>query len=146
MKIDIGAICHLIRARQIPALSVRQPWAHRIMHRGKDIENRSWETQYRGWIMLHAGQALDREAIDDPFADPRDRGVEYDRGGIVGVVRIDGVTRDDPSRWFFGPVGLILSGPISVPLIPCKGKLGFFKPDPEVGEAVITALLAKARR
>lgn len=144
--IDIGAICHLIRARQVPALSIRQPWAHRIIYRGKDIENRSWETSYRGWIMVHAGIALDRAAIGDDFTDRRDRDIEYPRGGIVGLVRIDGVVRADPSRWFFGPVGLILRHPISVPLIECKGRLGFFKPDPMIGEAVIASLIAKARK
>jgi hypothetical protein len=144
--IDIGAICHLIRARQVPALSIRQPWAHRIIYRGKDIENRSWETSYRGWIMVHAGLALDRPAVSDYLCDPRDRNAEYPRGGIVGMVRIDGATRADPSPWFFGPVGLILRHPISLPLIECKGRLGFFKPEPEIGEAVIAALIAKARK
>jgi hypothetical protein len=37
------------------ALTVRQPWAHAIIHCGKDIENRTWPTEYRGPLAIHAG-------------------------------------------------------------------------------------------
>lgn len=30
------------------ALSIRQPWAWLILHAGKDIENRVWQTRFRG--------------------------------------------------------------------------------------------------
>lgn len=36
------------------ALSVRQPWASLIVHFGKLIENRSWDTDYRGDLFIHA--------------------------------------------------------------------------------------------
>lgn len=39
------------------ALSIRQPWAHLIIH-GKPIENRSWSTTYRGPLLLHAAKAM----------------------------------------------------------------------------------------
>jgi hypothetical protein len=41
-------------------LTVRQPWAHAIAHLGKDVENRTWSTKYRGPIAIHAGRRLDR--------------------------------------------------------------------------------------
>ena len=34
-------------------LSVKQPWASLIFH-GKDIENRTWYTKYRGEVLIHA--------------------------------------------------------------------------------------------
>ncbi len=37
------------------ALSVRQPFAWAIVHGGKDVENRSWATSYRGPVLIHAG-------------------------------------------------------------------------------------------
>lgn len=45
-----------------PALSVRQPWAWLILHAGKDIENRTWRTRYRGPLLIHASKAIDTVA------------------------------------------------------------------------------------
>jgi hypothetical protein len=36
------------------ALTVREPWATAIIHLGKSIENRSWPTNHRGRIWIHA--------------------------------------------------------------------------------------------
>jgi hypothetical protein len=38
------------------AICIRQPWAHFIVKGFKDIENRSWKTNYRGPILIHAGE------------------------------------------------------------------------------------------
>lgn len=35
-------------------LSIKQPWASLIAHGVKDIENRTWKTNYRGKILIHA--------------------------------------------------------------------------------------------
>ena len=35
-------------------LTVRQPWAWAILFAGKDIDNRSRSTDYRGPLMIHA--------------------------------------------------------------------------------------------
>ncbi len=37
-------------------LSIRQPWAWLVVSGTKDVENRTWTTQYRGWLLIHAGQ------------------------------------------------------------------------------------------
>lgn len=39
------------------AITVRNPWAWAILHGGKNVENRSWTTDYRGPIYIHAGLA-----------------------------------------------------------------------------------------
>lgn len=36
-------------------LTVKQPWASLIAHGIKPIENRSWKTNYRGEVLIHAG-------------------------------------------------------------------------------------------
>lgn len=36
------------------ALSIKQPWAFLIAHGIKDIENRTWRTNFRGRIYIHA--------------------------------------------------------------------------------------------
>ena len=39
------------------ALSVRQPWAYLIASEQKTIEVRSWQTDYRGKILITASSA-----------------------------------------------------------------------------------------
>jgi hypothetical protein len=41
------------------ALSVRQPWASLIVLGIKDVENRTWRTNYRGPLAIHASQRVD---------------------------------------------------------------------------------------
>lgn len=40
------------------ALSIKQPWATLIASNIKNIENRTWQTKYRGRIYIHASQKL----------------------------------------------------------------------------------------
>ncbi len=47
--------------RELPALSVHQPWAWLIVAGFKHIENRSRRTHYRGPVLIHAG--LNRRLI-----------------------------------------------------------------------------------
>ena len=46
------------------ALTIKQPWAYLIIHGGKDIENRTWRTKYRGRILIHAAKADDKKSKD----------------------------------------------------------------------------------
>ena len=41
-------------------LTVQQPWAWCIVHGPKRIENRSWQSHYRGPLLIHAGQSQSR--------------------------------------------------------------------------------------
>jgi len=94
------------------ALSIRQPWVYHIFHSGKDIENRTWKTSYRGTIIIHA-------------ASKPCNGLPV--GCLVGTVDIvDCVTQSD-SKWFTGPYGLVLANPrlFKAP-IPYKGQLKLF--------------------
>jgi len=47
------------------ALSIRQPWAAAILHLGKRIENRTWNTSRRGEFLLHASKGMTRAEYDD---------------------------------------------------------------------------------
>lgn len=49
-------------------LTVKQPWASLIAKGVKDVENRTWHTQYRGLLAIHAGQSYDETAHLDPVA------------------------------------------------------------------------------
>lgn len=37
------------------ALTIKQPWASAIMAGLKRVENRTWRTDYRGPLAIHAG-------------------------------------------------------------------------------------------
>ena len=41
------------------ALTVRQPWAYAIFHLGQDVENRTWQTHYRGRLSIHVAKRVD---------------------------------------------------------------------------------------
>jgi hypothetical protein len=43
------------------ALSIRQPWAWLIVHGVKDVENRTWRTNFRGRFLVHAGMRFDED-------------------------------------------------------------------------------------
>lgn len=123
------------------ALSIRQPWAWAIIHVGKDIENRTWDTKVRGTILVHASGGMTRREYDD-FVDvanfvndvvpPLKRFTfpalpDLQRGGIIGTVEIVDCVKDSTSPWFFGPFGFVLKNPKPMPFVPLKGKLGFFE-------------------
>ena len=45
-------------------LTIKQPWATLIMQKDKEYEFRSWKTQYRGDLLIHAGKGIDKEALN----------------------------------------------------------------------------------
>ena len=71
--------------KPMKALSVRQPWAWAIVALDKDVENRTWATNRRGPLLVHAGKTYDHEGRD--FIE-NEMGIavpdELPRGGIVG--------------------------------------------------------------
>lgn len=117
------------RLTDLPAISIRQPWAWAILDAGKDIENRGRRTSIRGPVLIHAAKTYDEGG--ETFL--RQKGIEapYDlpRGGIVGAVEIVDCVTSSKSDWFFGPVGYVLRNPVGLELIPCRGQVGFFKPE-----------------
>ena len=115
------------------ALSIRQPWAWLILNAGKDIENRDWETHYRGRFLIHASKGMTHEEYEDaadtywiiahkelpPFE-------SLHRGGVVGSVELLDCVTQCESKWFFGTYGFVLGGAKPLPFQPYKGTLGFF--------------------
>jgi len=77
-------------------LSVRQPWAWAIIHAGKDVENRTWATSYRGLLAIHAGKGCTRAEYDAAAVEiERITGrrppplSELPRGCVVGMVEMN---------------------------------------------------------
>lgn len=110
-------------AGPILALSIRQPWASLIVEGRKDIENRTWRTEHRGPILIHAAKTPDHEARDRlcRYGDPS--------GGIIGIAEVVDCVTGHQSPWFSGPIGWVLANPRRLKLTPCAGRLGLFRPE-----------------
>ena len=77
-------------------LSIRQPWAYLITRASKNIENRSWPTNYRGPVLIHASLKIDKQPCVDHGLDP----TKLETGGVVGIAKIvDCVTTHLSTHW-----------------------------------------------
>lgn len=141
----------MLPAEPLRALSIRQPWAFSIVYGTKRIENRGWDTRFRGPFLIHAAKGMTRdelfgwgdmikaEGINWPGLRNRMwKPEDFDRGGLVGFAELARVERSpddvaaDQHPWFFGPCGFVLENVRAIPFIPCKGALGFFRPEPAI--------------
>lgn len=125
-----------IRLEPLKALSIQQPWATLIAECGKDIENRAWNTKFRGTILIHASKKFDYSIFHTKgklweLYEEHIGAVDFEKGGIIGYVDIVDCVEKSDSPWFFGPKGFVLKNPGTLPFQPCKGKLSFFYPEIE---------------
>lgn len=87
------------------ALSIWHPWAWAIIHAGKNVENRSWATAYRGPLLIHSGKNSayfeDRAEIEQAFGITIPTKTQMPFGAIVGYVElVDCVYSELPSgKW-----------------------------------------------
>lgn len=127
-------------ARQLKAISIRQPWASMIVLGFKPVENRTWKTNYRGPVLIHAAQKFD----DHGWMDIRRRCFDLDpshrlfdvlkdmvayalpRGGIIGRAEVIDCVTSHPSPWFTGPYGHVMVDPQVMKFIPMRGELNYF--------------------
>lgn len=82
------SIAPLPQGDWIRGISVQQPHATRILTGAKGIENRPRPWRWRGWMLLHAGQRIDRSALRVPLIARTIRGRELTTGAVIGVVRL----------------------------------------------------------
>ena len=66
------------------SLTIKQPWARLIVNKYKVYEFRSWKTNYRGKILIHAGLSTDKKYLR-LF---HEYNLEYINGAIVGEAEI----------------------------------------------------------
>lgn len=149
-------------------LSIQQPWVYAMLNLGKRIENRSWGTDYRGPIALHATKPVNRYELyfdlgtcyrccdgklyngssEDPGYVPFINELslklvpkisKYQPSILAVADLVDVVTVSD-SKWFFGGFGLVLDNVRELPNpIPCKGKLGLWTPDAALLDQILNA-------
>lgn len=127
-------------------LSIIQPWASAIAFAGKDVENRSWRTHYRGPIAIHASGKIWRDVlalpirvvrggVKRPLIDWINRGrrsygltVEAETGcsQIVAIGMLTDCVEKSSSPWFGDEWGWVLSGVIPIEPIPRTGGLSLW--------------------
>ena len=116
---------------------MKQPWAWAIIHARKDVENRDWSTDYRGPLLIHAGK--ENHAYDK--MPPRVRQPKLDDltySAIIGIVDLVGVVKEHSSKWRGETqYAWVLANPrpLKKP-IHAKGKLGLWKPEPQLTQKV----------
>ncbi len=131
------------------AISIRQPWAWLIVHGGKDIENRTWPTRYRGPVLIHAAKGMTREEWEDAWTFAQGTGASpkaiaagitrdtIDRGGFVGMADLTDCVPWERrvSRWHIAHCfGFKLDNVRPIPFTPYTGALGLF----DVPEGIVT--------
>lgn len=76
-------------------LTINQPFATLIVEGLKEYEFRTWKTNYRGEILIHAGKSVDKKAMKKYEY----LGSEYPKGCIIGKATItDCIKIDDNAR------------------------------------------------
>ncbi len=123
---------------KMKALTIKQPWVHAILHEGKDIENRSWKRNFRGWLAIHAaGQPSRWAEFPRGHRLPDLRSLDY--SAICAAARVVDIVSKSRSKWFWHPddgsinYGWVLADvtPLKTP-IPCKGALGLWDVPPKI--------------
>jgi hypothetical protein len=147
----------------VRALTLWRPWPWAIFHaptNPKRIENRPWKP----WpsiigkrIVLHAGKAFQKEAVDDILdsvllkGEPRVLPASAVHEGLIGVVTVTGFVESaedaamqagqGQERWWSGPYAWVLTDvrAFKEP-IKCKGSQGLWLLEPWQQRAVDDAL------
>lgn len=69
----------------IKVLTLKQPWATLVAEGIKKYEFRSWKTNYRGKILIHAGTGIDKKELEK-F---KDLNLEFPSKRILAEVELE---------------------------------------------------------
>jgi ASCH domain len=110
-----------------PLFTASKPWAHLVVSGIKRIENRTWRTNYRGPLLIHAGVNWHDERLEEieerhALTIPRDLPL----GGVVGMVELVDVVLQSDDPFFHGPFGWVLANARSIRFRPLSGHVGVF--------------------
>lgn len=91
-------------------ITIKQPWASLIVEGIKDVENRTWKTNFRGRVLVHAGMAKTSGLIAKYLS--HEQHIEFRKkvgysgldfleplGAIIGSVEIVDCVINHPSIW-----------------------------------------------
>lgn len=132
-------------ANTIPALTVCEPWATAIVRGWKPYENRSWRTDYRGPLVIHAGKSREWLGRGLPWLARHFRLIQPEEltfGAVLGVVDLVGMLTPaevrPPSPYAEGPVCWHVANPRALERPhPLRGGQGLWR----CPRAIVAALL-----
>lgn len=85
---------------KMKVITVKQPWATLIAEGLKKYEFRTWNTKYRGDILIHAGKTLDKKAAERFGC----YNLDYPTGCIIAKAKLtDSIYVDDDFVKKVGP-------------------------------------------
>lgn len=140
--------------KQISSLSIIQPSGELIVTGIKNVENREWKTNKRGFIAIHASSKYDKNRFDffsenfEVDIDPD----EVDYGAIIGFAEIVDVIGDDDvteatEDWYEGKYGFVLANTVKLKqAVPIRGSMGLWKLKGKDYEKCFSQLSAKLRK
>lgn len=102
-------------------ITIKNPWASYIVHGFKDVENRSWKTNFRGRVLIHVGAK--------PYTKINNKKLILPERAIIGSVEIVDCVKDYVSPWAVeGFYHWVLRNPIVFenPVLNIRGSLGFW--------------------
>ena len=126
------------------ALTIRQPWAELILRGRKPFELRSWRTNYRGPLVIHAAAKVDAWDARHFGLDPE----SLVTSAFVGFAILSDVrpyTREDAKLlkkkragygWFPHNFSWVLKKPRRISPVSAKGQLSIFDVPKSVRERV----------
>lgn len=122
-------------------ITIKQPWASLIVHGIKDVENRTWYTNFRGRVLIHSSAKGDisqfgclqpnqkLKVLNPPMGRIGFNDLPF--GSIIGSVEIVDCVQNYASVWADkGVYNWVLANPVLFKQsIPAKGKLSFWEYD-----------------
>ena len=72
------------KSDRMKAITIKQPYASLIREGYKEYEFRTWKTNYRGEIYIHAGKGIDKEGMNRV----KDYHLSYPSGCIIAKAKI----------------------------------------------------------
>lgn len=135
------------------ALTIHQPYAHLIVTGKKLVENRTWKTNYRGPLLIHAGKSHEWLGIEDPS--------NYVMGAIIGVADIvDCLPAPIITQGYYeaqhpglqhhehvnGPWCWVLANARTVQPVSCKGAQGLWDVSDESAREILAGVEREQNR
>lgn len=125
------------------AITIKNPWAYLICSGFKNIENRNWNTHYRGKILIHAGKSWANTDIKKLLTAPQLNSIPaslldkinnssglINEGAIIGEAEIlrvvetsNSLWADPESRYYWELIKPVL---YKNPITGVKGQLGIW--------------------
>lgn len=105
------------------ALTVKNPWAYLICSGQKDIENRSWKTNFRGRVLIHSAASFDCRDFVPSVLCPSPC------SAIIGSIEIVDCIKNSPSKWAMNDCWhWVLKNPelFEYPILNIRGALSFW--------------------